>query len=173
MIWLVTFCSLLGAACLFLGIYLGGLWEQHAAARDAREDRAGAEADEYLEQLGRREAMARRIHPVYRQLPPPEVAHEDAGPRLADLMEARRLASLTDEELMAEAIAHRAWEAHTGQALALANVARELSPSDQPLDSLPGHPDPTVSAWTQQMAANMDRWLAEHVYGVPYSADEL
>lgn len=33
--------------------------------------------------------------------------------------------------------------------------------------------DPTVSAWTADMAASMDRWLAEHVYGVPYSADEL
>jgi hypothetical protein len=27
--------------------------------------------------------------------------------------------------------------------------------------------DPTVSAWTQQMAESMDAWLQEHVYGVP------
>ncbi len=33
--------------------------------------------------------------------------------------------------------------------------------------------DPTVTAWTQAMAQGMDAWLAEHVYGVPYSADEL
>ena len=51
--------------------------------------------------------------------------------------------------------AHEAWLAHEELALDLAND------------------DPTVSAWTADMAASMDRWLAEHVYGVPYSADEL
>lgn len=51
-------------------------------------------------------------------------------------------------------VAHE-WQAHTETALALAS------------------PDPTVSAWTQQMAESMDAWLAEHVYNVPYSADEL
>lgn len=52
-------------------------------------------------------------------------------------------------------VAHEAWLAHTEQAMDVAND------------------DPTVSAWTQQMAESMDQWIQEHVYGVPYSADEL
>jgi hypothetical protein len=41
------------------------------------------------------------------------------------------------------------WLDHTDQAMALAND------------------DPTVSAWTQEMAQSMDAWLTEHVYSVP------
>jgi hypothetical protein len=46
-------------------------------------------------------------------------------------------------------VAHEAWLAHTEQAMDLAND------------------DPTVSAWTQQMAESMDQWLEAHVYSVP------
>jgi len=41
------------------------------------------------------------------------------------------------------------WLDHTDQAMDLAND------------------DPTVSAWTQQMAESMDAWLEAHVYSVP------
>lgn len=91
MTWLIVFCSLLGTGCLFMGIWIGGVWERHAADRDAREDQAGAEADEYIGQLvesdpeavQRRRAMARRTHPVYRQLTGGEqfTAIREAGQR--------------------------------------------------------------------------------------------
>ncbi len=82
-------------------------------------------------------------------------------------------------------VAHEAWTAHVEQALDQAremteqvlDLARELSPSYQPLDSLPGQPGPqtelmravpdlrTDTAWTRDMAKDMDAWIAEHIRG--------
>jgi hypothetical protein len=57
--------------------------------------------------------------------------------------------SIVPAASVAPEVAHEAWLAHTEQAMDLAND------------------DPTVSAWTQEMAQSMDAWLAEHVYSVP------
>ena len=95
------------------------------------------------EDMEREEAMARRTHLVYRLDSKPASDQFDA------IREAGRQAWKVQQERDASV------ELYPGHAL------------------VPVGDDPTVTAWTQAMAAGMDAWLAEHVYGVPYSADEL
>ena len=95
------------------------------------------------EDIEREEAEDRAAEDAWRQARQPTTAQIDA------IREAGRRAWAIQQERDASV------ELYPGQALAV--VAD----------------DPSVSAWTEAMAASMDAWLAEHVYGVPYSADEL
>ena len=143
-------------AALLAGVWLGELHGRGVGRAQEREDRqaerAARQVRSWRAPATREEAMARRTHPVYRQrrtstaafLNPPEVHHEDPGMSLAEA-----------DEYWAD-VAHKAWLAHTEQAMDLAND------------------DPTVSAWTQAAAERMDAFLAgllaEHP--VPYLPGE-
>ena len=158
--------ALTGCA-LVVGMILGYLTGHKAGHRHAEDDAAErrdiAKAEQWYQELRRQEAMV------------PDRAWRAAIDR--GLTNAQPLPEWEDrEELLHEWHDHpplkwddegvpgcpsceRRWEP--------ARVASALAFTTDPGG------DPSVTAWTQAMAAGMDAWLAEHVYGVPYSADEL
>jgi hypothetical protein len=161
-------------AALLVGVWLGELHGRGVGRGQEREDRKAEHAarqvrswrvpSEVVPPATREEAMARRTHPVYRQrrtstaafLRPVLIEYEDRPPAFFDEHDLAAIAAAEIPPEIPPEVAHEAWLAHTEQAMDLAND------------------DPTVSAWTQEMAQSMDAFLAgllaEHP--IPYLPGE-
>jgi hypothetical protein len=146
---------------LLAGVLLGELHGRGVGRGQVREDRKAERAVRQVRSwrdgpATREEAMARRTPPVYRQRRTSTEAFLD--PDVPVVYGRRRPRAANEDPHLIEKIlapppevAHE-WSEHVDQALDVAND------------------DPTVSAWTQQMAESMDAFLAgllaEHP--VPY-----
>ena len=128
-----------------LGVYVGwGLGEEHA----------NKENDEW-EQAELRAAMearrhARRAEPMWQYM--------------ADHSALAGVVELPPAVWVPPEVAHEAWTAHVEQAQAVANGPQT--------ELMPVAADPrTDTAWTRDMAADMDRWLAALLNAHPHTED--